>query len=123
MSDISGKVNLKEAFGKFADHWRPRVVGRVNDFEVKVAKLEGEFVWHHHEEEDELFFVVKGMLRLLFKDREEVRLDEGEFMVVPRGVEHLPIADEEVWVMLFEPSGTRNTGNLTNERTVDPEDL
>jgi mannose-6-phosphate isomerase-like protein (cupin superfamily) len=110
-------VNLREKFSRFSDYWNPRIIGEVNDCHVKAVKLKGEFVWHHHEHEDELFLVVKGTLRMKFRDREAV-VREGEFLIVPRGVEHLPVADEEVHLMLIEPKTTLNTGNLTNERTV-----
>jgi mannose-6-phosphate isomerase-like protein (cupin superfamily) len=110
-------VNLAEKFGKFQDYWSPRVIGEVNDCHVKAVKLKGEFIWHHHEYEDELFLVVKGTLRIRFRDH-EVAVREGEFVIVPRGVEHLPVADEEVHIILLEPKSTLNTGNITNERTV-----
>jgi mannose-6-phosphate isomerase-like protein (cupin superfamily) len=111
------KVNLARKFSEFEDHWVPKVVGEVNDFQVKVAKLQGEFVWHHHEEEDELFLVQRGQLRIEFRDG-EVLLEPGEMVIVPRGIEHRPIADEEVQLVLFERSGTVNTGNVFDERTV-----
>jgi mannose-6-phosphate isomerase-like protein (cupin superfamily) len=111
------KVNLAEMFARFQEHWSPKVVGEVNDAHVKLAKLKGEFVWHHHEREDELFLVVKGRLRLKLRDQELV-LGPGEFAIIPHGVEHLPIADEETHVLLFEPNSTLNTGNLRNDRTV-----
>jgi len=110
-------VNLAEKFGSFSDRWSPKIIGELNDFHVKAVKLQGEFVWHHHEQEDELFLVTKGTLRMKFRDREAV-VREGEFIIVPHGVEHLPVADEEVHVVLFEPKSTLNTGNVTNERTV-----
>lgn len=110
-------VNLAEMFGRFQDQWSPKVVGEVNDSQVKLAKLQGEFVWHHHEREDELFLVVKGRLTLKLRDQDIV-LEPGEFAIIPRGVEHLPIAEEETHVLLFEPSSTLNTGNLRNDRTV-----
>lgn len=110
-------INLKDKFSLFADHWRPRILGEVNDCHVKAVKLKGEFVWHHHDNEDELFLVTKGTLRMKFRDREAV-VREGEFVIVPRGVEHLPCADEEVHLVLIEPKSTLNTGNVTNERTV-----
>jgi mannose-6-phosphate isomerase-like protein (cupin superfamily) len=110
-------VNLKEKFSRFTDYWNPKIIGKVNDCHVKAVKLKGEFVWHHHENEDELFLVVKGTLRMKFRDREAV-VREGEFVIVPRGVEHLPVADEETHIVLIEPKSTLNTGNLTNERTV-----
>lgn len=111
------KVNLGEMFGRFQDQWSPKVVGEVNDSQVKLAKLQGEFVWHHHEREDELFLVVKGRLTLKLRDQDIV-LEPGEFAIIPHGVEHLPIADEETHVLLFEPNSTLNTGNLRNDRTV-----
>lgn len=110
-------VNLKDKFGKFRDYWKPRVIGEINDCQVKAVKLKGEFIWHHHDNEDELFLVVKGTLRMKFRDREAV-VREGEFVIVPRGVEHLPVADEEVHIVLIEPRTTLNTGNIQNERTV-----
>jgi len=111
------KVNLAQKFSQFSEQWSPKIVGRVNDCEVKLAKVEGEFIWHHHEHEDELFFVVKGRLTMRLRDREVV-IDEGEFFVVPRGVEHQPFAARETWIMMIEPAGTVNTGNVANERTV-----
>lgn len=110
-------VNLKDKFNQFTERWSPKIIGELNDFHVKAVKLKGEFVWHHHDQEDELFLVVKGTLRMKFRDREAI-VREGEFIVVPHGVEHLPVADEEVHVVLFEPKSTLNTGNITNERTV-----
>lgn len=110
-------VNLKEKFSLFSDHWKPCIIGEVNDCHVKAVKLQGEFVWHHHENEDELFLVVKGTLRMKFRDREAV-IKEGEFIIVPRGVEHCPVADEEAHIVLIEPKSTLNTGNVINERTV-----
>ncbi len=110
-------INLKEKFSRFSDYWNPRVIGEVNDCEVKAVKLKGEFIWHHHDAEDELFLVVKGTLRMKFRDHEAV-VRESEFIIVPRGVEHCPVADEEVHVVLIEPKSTLNTGNIVNERTV-----
>jgi len=110
-------VNLGEKFRGFTDQWSPKIIGEINDSYVKAVKLQGEFVWHHHEQEDEMFLVVKGTLRMKFRDHEEV-IREGEFIIVPHGTEHLPIADEEAQVLLFEPKSTLNTGNITNERTV-----
>jgi mannose-6-phosphate isomerase-like protein (cupin superfamily) len=110
-------VNLKQKFSLFSDHYKPRIIGEVNDCLVKVVKLKGEFIWHHHENEDELFYVVKGTLRMKFRDHESV-IREGEFIIVPRKVEHLPVADEEVHIVLIEPRSTLNTGNISNERTV-----
>ena len=111
------KVNLAEKFSSFSDRWSPKIIGELNDFHVKAVKLKGEFIWHHHDDEDEMFLVVVGTLRMKFRDREAV-IQEGEFIIVPHGVEHLPVADEEVHVVLFEPKSTLNTGNVTNERTV-----
>ena len=110
-------INLNQKFAQFSDRWSPKIIGELNDFYVKAAKLKGEFVWHHHNQEDELFLVVKGTLRMKFRDREAI-VREGEFIVVPHGVEHLPVADEEVHLVLIEPKSTLNTGNLVNERTV-----
>jgi mannose-6-phosphate isomerase-like protein (cupin superfamily) len=115
---MPGKVNLAQKLSLFQDYWSPKIVGEVNDFHVKLAKLKGEFIWHHHDVEDELFLVVKGRLQMRFRD-EDVWVDEGEFVIVPRGVEHLPVADEETQVLLFEPKSTLNTGNVKNERTVE----
>jgi mannose-6-phosphate isomerase-like protein (cupin superfamily) len=111
------KVNLREKLALFDERWAPRIVGELNGQHVKLAKLEGEFVWHHHEIEDELFLVLKGKLEIQLRDG-EVTLEEGEFYIVPRGVEHRPVAHGEVHVMLLEPASTRNTGNTTGERTV-----
>jgi mannose-6-phosphate isomerase-like protein (cupin superfamily) len=111
------KINIAEKLAMFSERWQPRLVAQVNDTDVKLAKLHGEFVWHHHEQEDEMFLVIKGRLLMEFRDREEW-IEAGEFIVVPRGVEHRPVAPEEVELMLIEPRGTLNTGNITNERTV-----
>ncbi len=111
-------INLAQKLASFEEHWSPRIVGELNGQQVKLAKLQGEFVWHHHEQEDELFLVVHGTLRMRLRDR-EVTIQPGEFFIVPRGVEHQPVADTEVHVMLFEPAETLNTGNLHNERTVE----
>jgi mannose-6-phosphate isomerase-like protein (cupin superfamily) len=110
-------VNLAEKFGKIDDYWNPRLLGELNDFAVKAVKLKGEFVWHHHDEEDELFLVVKGTLKMRFRDRDAL-VGQGEFLIVPHGVEHQPVAEEEVHLILLEPKSTLNTGNVTNERTV-----
>ena len=115
------KVNLRDKLGLFHDHWNPKVVGDLNGQQVKLVKFRGEFVWHHHDHEDELFLVVAGRFRIEFRDR-HVWLEEGEFLIVPRGVEHRPVADEEVHVLLFEPATTLNTGNVTDERTIDQPD-
>jgi mannose-6-phosphate isomerase-like protein (cupin superfamily) len=111
------KVNLAEAFGRFADLWSPKIVATLNDYDVKLANVKGEFVWHQHAETDELFLVVKGKLRLRERDR-DVELGEGDLYVVPRGVEHYPVAEEEAQLLLLEPRGTVNTGDVRNERTV-----
>jgi mannose-6-phosphate isomerase-like protein (cupin superfamily) len=110
-------VNLAEKFSRFSEHWKPKIIGEVNDCHVKAVKFKGPFLWHHHDNEDELFLVVKGSLRMKYRDREAV-VREGEFVVVPRGVEHCPVADEEAHVILIEPKSTLNTGNINNERTV-----
>ena len=110
------KVNLAQTFGRFEEHWSPKIAGELNGQYIKLVKLKGEFVWHHHEQEDEMFLVVKGRLTLKLRDRDVV-LGPGEFFIVPRGVEHLPVAEEEAHVLLFEPKSTLNTGNLRNERT------
>ena len=111
------KINLAEKFARITEYWKPYIAGELNGQLIKLDKLKGEFVWHHHDHEDELFLVIKGMLRMKFRDREAV-IREGEFIIVPHGVEHLPVADEEVHLVLFEPKSTLNTGNITNERTV-----
>jgi mannose-6-phosphate isomerase-like protein (cupin superfamily) len=116
------KVNLRNAFASFDDAWHPRVAGEVNDMQVKLARLDGEFIWHHHDDEDELFLVVHGVLRMRFRDR-EIRVEPGEFLIVPRGVEHLPVGEDDCQVVLFEPRTTLNTGTVVNERTVAPEPL
>ena len=111
------KVNLAEKFSLFDERWNPKIVGELNDQHIKLVKLLGEFVWHHHEEEDELFLVVRGRFRMEFRDR-HVWIEEGEFIVVPHGVEHRPVAEEEAHVLLFEPASTLNTGNVRDELTV-----
>ncbi len=111
------KVNLAEKFSLFQEHWTPKIVGELNNQQVKLAKLLGEFVWHQHEHEDELFLVVKGTLHIQFRDR-EVTLQEGEFLIVPKRVEHKPVAPEEVHVLLFEPASTQHTGDLESNLTV-----
>jgi mannose-6-phosphate isomerase-like protein (cupin superfamily) len=110
-------INLENKFRLIADYWNPRILGELNDSYIKAVKVKGEFVWHHHDNEDELFLVTKGALRMKFRDHESV-IREGEFIIVPRGVEHCPVADEEVHLILMEPKSTLNTGNITNERTV-----
>ena len=115
------KVDLQEKFTLFTEQWQPKIVGELNGQYVKIAKLKGEFVWHRHENEDELFLVVRGQLTIKLKDQDsgDIVLSEGQFFIVPRGVEHLPVAKNECHVMLFEPKTVRNTGNLQNERTVE----
>ncbi len=110
------KVNLEEKFARFHDLWSPKIVGEVNDFHVKVVKLKGEFVWHHHDREDELFLVVRGRMTVQLREG-DVSVGEGEFVVVPRGMEHRPVAEEETHVLLLEPASTVNTGNVEDLRT------
>jgi mannose-6-phosphate isomerase-like protein (cupin superfamily) len=110
------KVTLADKFARISDHWHPRIVGELNGQHVKLVKFKGEFVWHHHEDEDELFLVVAGSFRMEFRDR-QVLLAPGEFLIVPRGVEHRPVADQEVSVLLFEPAATVNTGSAGGELT------
>jgi len=111
------KVNLNQKFSQFQDYWQPKIAGEINDSYIKLVKTKGEFVWHHHETEDELFLVVKGTLLIKLRDR-DIFLEEGEFVIIPKGIEHLPIAQEEAHVLLLEPKTTLNTGNIQNERTV-----
>ena len=111
------KVNVEEKFSRFSEHWKPKIIGEVNDAYVKAVKVKGEFVWHDHPDEDELFFVVKGRLRIRLPDG-EISLGPGEFAIIPHGVEHMPVADEEAHVLLLEPKSTVNTGTVSNERTV-----
>ena len=110
------KVNLAQKFSTFSEQWQPRIVGELNGQHVKVVRLQGEFVWHHHEHEDELFLVLDGSMKIELRDR-TIDLEPGEFFIVPRGVEHRPVAAEEARVLLFEPASTLNTGNVRNERT------
>ena len=110
------KVNIEQKLSLFNDYWNPRIVGELNGQQVKLAKLKGEFVWHKHDHEDELFYVLKGVLKMEFRDK-IVEINENEFLVVPKGIEHKPVADEEVSLMLFEPATTINTGNTKNELT------
>ena len=116
------KINLAEKLASFSEQWQPRIVGELNGQEVKVAKLEGEFVWHHHENEDEMFLVVHGEIVIQLREG-DVHLHEGEMFIVPRGVEHRPVAEREAHILLFEPAGTLNTGNIRNERTYEPAPL
>src|SRR5437660_1014795 len=110
------KVNLSEKLAQFSDQWKPKIVGELNGQQVKLVKFKGEFVWHHHDQEDELFLVLEGRFTMELRDR-QVPLEKGEFFIVPHGVEHRPVAREEVSVLLFEPATTLNTGNVRNERT------
>jgi mannose-6-phosphate isomerase-like protein (cupin superfamily) len=122
MSEVEmEKVNLVQKFSLFSDQFSPKIVGEVNDLHVKLVKLQGEFVWHHHEVEDELFFVVKGALKMAVRENgveREIVIHPGEFIIVPHGVEHRPSAEEETHIMLLEPKTTLNTGNVESERTV-----
>jgi len=111
------KVSLAQKFALFSEQWSPKLVGELNGQQVKIAKIQGEFVWHHHEAEDELFMVIQGQMTIKLPD-EDVHLEAGEFLIVPRGVEHKPVAKEEAHILLFEPAGTLNTGNVQDERTV-----
>ncbi|MES2747040.1 MAG: cupin domain-containing protein [Bacteroidota bacterium] len=114
-------INLSQKFNLFSDHWSPKIVGELNGQEIKLAKVKGEFVWHNHENEDELFFVIKGKLKIEFTDK-TVEINEGEMLIVPKGVQHKPIADEEVLLMLFEPKDTKHTGDVKSELTVEKYD-
>jgi mannose-6-phosphate isomerase-like protein (cupin superfamily) len=111
------KINVAEKFSQINEMWSPKILGEVNDSYIKAVKFIGEFVWHHHDNEDEMFMVISGKLRMKFRDREEI-VGPGEFIIVPRGVEHLPVSDQETQVLLFEPKSTLNTGNVRNERTL-----
>jgi len=113
-------VNLSEKFNLFNERWSPRIVGELNDSYVKLVKVQGEFLWHHHEDEDELFFVVKGKLTIRLRDKDLV-IREGEFAVIPKGVEHMPVAAEETHILLLEPKSTLNTGNVTGSKTIESE--
>ena len=110
-------INFKEKLAKFSEHWSPRVIAQLNDYHFKLAKVQGEFVWHDHPETDEVFIVVNGHLDILFRDG-KVSLEEGEMFVVPKGVEHKPVAENECQIILIEPAGIVNTGNVVNERTA-----
>lgn len=110
------KVNLVDKFSQFDEHWSPKIIGELNGQAVKIAKIQGEFIWHHHESEDEFFMVIKGRMTIELRDREVV-LEEGEFFIVPRGVEHKPVAEAEAHILMFEPVSTLNTGNVQSERT------
>ncbi len=117
---MTNVINITEKFGLFDDLWHPRIVGELNDSHVKLVKLKGEFVWHRHENEDELFLVIKGNLLIRLRDR-QLTVGKGEFVIIPKGVEHLPVAEDEVHVLLLEPKTTVNTGDVRNERTVEAE--
>jgi mannose-6-phosphate isomerase-like protein (cupin superfamily) len=117
LQTMLNKINLAEKFSHIHEYWKPYIAGELNGQLVKLDKLKGEFVWHHHENEDEMFLLVKGRFRIEFRDK-TVWLEEGEFIVVPRGVEHKPVADEEAWIVLFEPASTLNTGNVDNQFTL-----
>lgn len=117
---MADKVNLAQKFSLFGDYWSPKIAGELNGSYLKLVKLKGEFVWHQHEHEDELFLVVKGHLLIKLRDR-DIHLDEGELVIIPKGVEHLPVADEEAHVVLLEPKSTVNTGDVQSERTVTSE--
>ncbi|MDI1233443.1 MAG: cupin domain-containing protein [bacterium] len=110
------KVNINQKLALFSDHWSPKIVGELNGQQVKLAKLKGEFVWHKHDIEDELFYVISGTLKMEYRDR-TITINENEFLIVPAGVEHRPVAEEEVSVLLFEPTSTLNTGDIENEKT------
>ena len=109
-------VNIKEKFTLFTEQWSPKIIGQLNGQDVKLAKLQGEFVWHDHKEEDELFYIIKGTLKIEFRDK-MIELQEGDMLIIPKGVEHKPIAEEEVWVLLFEPSNIKHTGDVEHELT------
>jgi len=113
---MTDKINIDERFSRITDYWNPHIAGELNGQMVKLVKFKGEFVWHHHDAEDEMFLVVRGAFDMHFRNRVD-RVGEGEFIIVPRGVEHKPVAIEEAWVMLFEPASTLNTGNVVNEMT------
>lgn len=115
-------LNLQNKFKQIHEYWTPKIIGELNGQYVKLAKLKGEFIWHDHKNEDELFYIVKGVLRLKFRDNKEVVLNEGELFIVPAGVEHLPIAEPECWVMLLEPKSTTHTGSVQDSRTVQIKD-
>lgn len=116
MSEIR-VVNIAERFRQFEEHWRPKIAGEVNESYVKLVKFDGEFVWHHHDAEDEMFLVVHGRMRMRLREK-DLMVGPGEFVIIPRGVEHMPVAEGETHVVLFEPKSTLNTGNVSNERTV-----
>lgn len=116
------KISLQQKFTLFSDYWNPRMIGELNQFAVKIVKVKGEFVWHHHDQEDELFFVVKGRLLMQIREipesQQDIWIEEGELIIIPHGIEHRPVAEEEAHLMLLEPATTINTGDVQNERTV-----
>ncbi|WP_459477912.1 cupin domain-containing protein [Clostridium saccharoperbutylacetonicum] len=112
------KINLEEKFRLFNEYWSPKIIGELNDSYVKIAKFKGEFTWHIHDNEDEMFYVVKGLLTVKFRDK-DICLQEGETIIIPKGIEHMPVAIEEVHVLLIEPKSTLNTGNVVNDKTVE----
>tara|TARA_B110000263_G_C15229237_1_gene473776 strand:- start:296 stop:655 length:360 start_codon:yes stop_codon:yes gene_type:complete len=112
------KINLKKKFNLFNDYWNPKIIGELNDQSIKIAKVKGEFIWHNHKNEDELFLIIKGTLKIKFPNR-TVELNEGEILIVPKGVQHKPIAKNEVWLLLFEPNSTKHTGNINSNITID----
>ena len=114
-------INLRQKFSLFNDHWSPKIIGELNGQQVKLAKVKGEFVWHNHKEEDELFYIIKGILKIEFRDR-IIELKEGEMVIIPAGVEHRPVAEEEVHLLLFEPAATKHTGELKYDITVEKQD-
>jgi mannose-6-phosphate isomerase-like protein (cupin superfamily) len=116
LNTIMKKINISQKLAQFKDHWNPRIIGELNQQHVKIAKIKGEFIWHKHDDEDEMFLVLKGTLKIEFRDRTET-IQENEIIIVPKGVEHKPIAEKEVSIMLFEPATTINTGAIENERT------
>ena len=113
---VMNKIKIAEIFDQITDYYNPRIIGELNSQQVKAVKVKGEFIWHHHEREDELFLVITGKLKMEFRDK-TVEVNPGEFIIVPRGIEHRPVAEEEVHILLFEPDSTINTGNIENERT------
>ncbi len=120
-SYIMEAVNINQKFSLFNEHWSPKIIGQLNGQDVKLAKVKGEFIWHDHKDEDELFYIIKGTLKIEFRDK-IVTINEGEMLIIPKGVEHKPIADEEVWVLLFEPSNIKHTGDIEHELTKESYD-
>jgi mannose-6-phosphate isomerase-like protein (cupin superfamily) len=112
------KINIEEKLSLFNEYWSPKIIGEVNESYVKVAKFKGDFIWHIHENEDEMFYVLKGVLTMKFREK-DVQINEGECIVIPKGIEHMPVAEDEVHVMLVESKTTLNTGNVVNERTIE----